>query len=225
MPRLGEVLAALLSDAALARVRADVETVKIAEVYNQDPILRNLPVPRFRLPDITVDVPLLILQVEGATDSASGLPFDEPSPTELRNVVRAGLRAAGIRLPRPAVSRVPAELIERARALFQSRTLRLLNPALVSDDIAGMLVDIVGAAVGRDLPSDQVDQLRSATKEAMSAVLVTKLRLSLSWQVAVTAAEIKAQGDGDSIVRLRLTLSEDGYEVIARDDGFQLTPE
>jgi hypothetical protein len=61
----------------------------------------------------------------------------------------------------------------------------------------------------------------------MSALLATKMRVSLSWQVAVTAAEIKAQGDSDSIVRLRLTISEDGYEVIARDDGrgFLLTPE
>jgi hypothetical protein len=225
MPRLGEFLAALLSDAAQARVRADVETVKIAQVYSQDPLLKNLPVPRFRLPDITVDVPLLISQVEGTTDSASGLPFDEPTSGELRDVVRAGLRGAGIRVPRPAVSRVPAELIERARALFQSKTLRLLNPALVSDDIAGTLVDVVGAAIERGLSDDQVEQLRTTTKEAMSALLVTKLRPSLSWQVAVTAAEIKAQGDGGSIVRLRLTLSEDGYEVIARDDGFQLTPE
>jgi hypothetical protein len=121
---------------------------------------------------------------------------------------------------------VPAELIERAGALFQSRTPRLLNPALVSDDIAGMLADIVGAAI-EGLPGDQVEQLRRTTREAMSALLVTKMRLSLSWQVAVTAAEIKAQGDGDSIVRLRLTISEDGYEVIARDDGqgFLLTPE
>jgi hypothetical protein len=227
MPRLGEFLAALLSDAAQARVRADLETVRIAEAYVRDPLLKNLPVPRFRLPDITVDVPLLISQVEGTTDSPSGLPFDEPTSGELRNAVRAGLRGAGIRVPRPAVSRVPAELIERARTLFQSRTLRLLNPAAVSDDIAGMLVDIAGTAIEGGLSGDQAEQLRTTTREAVSALLVTKMRPSLSWEVAITAAEIKAQGDGDSIVRLRLTISEDGYEVIARDSGqgFLLTPE
>jgi hypothetical protein len=227
MPRLGEILAALLSDAAQARVRADLEAVKIAQAYSRDPLLKTLPVPRFRLPDIIVDVPVLITQVEGTTNSAGGLPFDEPTSDELRNVVRAGLRGAGMRLPRPAVTRVPADLIERARTLFQSGTPRLLNPALVADDIAGMLVDIVGGAIEGGFTGDQAQQVRKATREAMSALLATKMRPSLSWQVAVTAAEIKAQGDGGSIVRLRLTISEDGYEVIARDDGqgFLLTPE
>ena len=61
----------------------------------------------------------------------------------------------------------------------------------------------------------------------MSALLTSKLRPSLSWQVAVTAGEIKAHDDRESIVRLRLTISEDGYEVISRDDGrdFLLSPE
>src|SRR5260370_24658169 len=97
MPRLGEVLAALLSDAAQARVRADLETIRIAEAYSRDPLLKNLPVPRFRLPDITVDVPLLISQVEGTTDPATGLPFDQPPPRELRHLLRARLRGARVR--------------------------------------------------------------------------------------------------------------------------------
>jgi hypothetical protein len=227
MPTLGEVLAALLCDAAQARVRADVETTRIAQAYSQDQLLKNLPVPRFRLPDITVDIPVLIMQVEGTTDATGGLPFDEPTTGELRTLVRGSLRGSGIRLPRAAVSRVPADLIDRARALFRSGTPRLLNPAMVSDDVAGMLVDIAGAAIEGGLSADQAEQLRTAARQAMAALLATKVRLSLSWQVAVTAAEIRSQGDSDSIVRLRLTVSEDGYEVITRDDGqgFLLTPE
>jgi hypothetical protein len=227
MPSLGEFLGAVLSDAARARVRADVEAVKIAGAYVQDPLLKNLPVPRFRLPDITVDVPMLVLALSGTNDSTRALPFEEPTSSELRAVVRAGLRGAGIRVPRPVAPSIPAELIERAGALFQSGTPRLLNPASVSDDIGDMLVEIVVGAIGTRVPDDQLERLRSATAKAMSALLTTKLRLSLSWQVAVTAGEISAQGSSENIVRLRLTISEDGYEAIAREngDGFLLTPE
>ena len=43
----------------------------------------------------------------------------------------------------------------------------------------------------------------------------------------VTAGEIKAHADSDSLVRVRLTISEDAYEVVPRDDGpgYYLTPE
>jgi hypothetical protein len=228
MPSLGEFLGALLADAAQARIRADVETIRFAEIYNQDPHLRHLPVPRFRLPEITVDVPLLILDISGTTASPQGLPFEEPSSTELRSVVRAGLRAAGVRVPRAASSKVPGDVINRAREFFGSGSPRLLNPKVVSSDIAGMVVDAVNDAMETELPADQIERLRGGAAAAATALLMTKQRLSLAWQVAVTAAEVKAQEYNDSVVRLRLTLSEDGYEVISQSgDGtaFRLTPE
>lgn len=227
MPRLGEFLGALLADAAQARVRADLESVKIAEAYSRDPLLRNLPVPRFRLPDMVVDVPVVVTQLEGPIDPAHALPFDEPTAKELRDVVRAGLREAGIRVPRSAVSRVPAEFVDRVTELFRSGNLRLLRPASVAEDAASLLVDVVGSTTADELPDDAAERLRLATREAMAALLTSKLRTSLSWQVAVTAEEIKAQATADGVVRLRLTISEDGYEMVDRADGtgFQLTPE
>lgn len=226
MPRLGEFLGALLADAAQARVRADLEAVKIAETYSRDPLLKNLPVPRFRLPDITVEVPLAVSHFEGP-GAASGLPFEEPTTKELRDAIRAALRAARVRLSRETSSSVPAETIERTLALLRSGTPRLLRPSVVSDDIAGLLVEVVDSATGGELTVDQAEELRSAMRDTTAALLVTKLRPSLSWQVAVTAEELKAHNHSDSIVRLRLTISEDGYEVVERADGrgYQLTPE
>lgn len=227
MPSLGDFLGALLSDAARARMRADLEAVRIAALYAQDPLLKNLSVPRFRLPDVTVDVPFVVLELSGQGDSLTGLPFDEPTSAELREVVRVGLRAAAIRVPRPATSTVPTDFVDRARTFFQSGVPQLLNPASVSSEIADMLVDIVTNAIGSDISVEQIEKLRVASSGAMSTLLARKLRPSLSWQIAVTAAEISAQGDANNIVRLRLTISEDGYELITRDDGsgFTLTPE
>ena len=47
-------------------------------------------------------------------------------------------------------------------------------------------------------------------------------------QVDVVAGEIKAHGNDASVVRVRLTISEDAYEVTGAGDGgagFTLTPE
>lgn len=228
MPSLGEFVGALLADAAQARIRADVEMVRLAEVYNQDPYLRNLPVPRFRLPEITVDVPLLILDVSGVAGAPGALPFQEPSTTELRSVVRAGMRTSGIRLPRAMSSKVPADVIDRVRDLFASGSPRLLNLNSVSADIAQIVVDVTNKTPGVEPQPDQLEALRTATAEAAHELLMTKLPMSLGWQVAVTAAEIKAQESSDSIVHLRLTLSEDNYEITSQtgdETRFRLTPE
>lgn len=227
MPSLGDFLGGLLSDAARARVRGDIEAVRIAEAYHRDPLLKHLPVPRFRLPDITVDIPVLVTDFQGASTDPKALPFDEPTTTEIRSVVRESLRSAEVRLTRETGTRVPNALIERTRELFRSEGLRLLSPGSVAQDVAASLVQIVRTEGAVELSDEQTQRLSASAREAMTRLLSSKLRPSLSWQVAVTAEELKAHDDRDSVMHVRLTISEDGYEVVSRDgdDGFLLTPE
>ena len=227
MPKLGEFIGALLCDAARARVRADLEAVKIADAYSRHVLLKHLPVPRFRLPDITVDVPVLVSDVEGLSEGGIGKLFGEPTSAEIREVVRAGLRESGIRLPRTEVANVPATAFERARELFESSPWLHLSPALVSEKFASMVVDIVKAAVPREVPAERLQVLESSTTTSMTALLSTKLVESPSLQAIVTSREIKSHADNESVVRVRLTMTEDAYEVIVRDDGqgYFLTPE
>jgi hypothetical protein len=226
MPKLGEFIGALLCDAARARVRADLEAVKIADAYSRHVLLKHLPVPRFRLPDITVDVPVLVSEVEGLTEGGIGKLLGEPTSAEIRDVVRAGLRESGIRLPRAEVNTVPTTAFERARELFESSSWLLLSPALVSEKLATMVVDIV-KAVPREVPAEQLQVLESSIRTSMTALLSTKLVESPSLQAIVTSREIKSHADNESIVRVRLTMTEDAYEVVVRDDGqgYFLTPE
>ena len=72
MPKLGDYIGHLLSEIAIARMQADIESVRIAELYADHPLLRSMPVPRFRMPDVEIDVPVV---VKGLEDS----PFGESS--------------------------------------------------------------------------------------------------------------------------------------------------
>jgi len=60
MAKLGALLGAILSEASAARVQADLESVKIAKMYESDPFLKQMPIPRFRLPEISIDIPIAI---------------------------------------------------------------------------------------------------------------------------------------------------------------------
>jgi hypothetical protein len=36
----------------------------VAELYADHPLLRNMPVPRFRMPDVEIDVPVVVKDTE-----------------------------------------------------------------------------------------------------------------------------------------------------------------
>ncbi len=227
MPKLGEFIGALLADAVQARVRADLEAVKIAEVYSGHELLKHLSVPRFRMPDLTVDVPVLVSSVEGSTAEPGGRSFSQPTPAEVTRVVRAGLKRSGIRLARADAEKVTEAVADRAEELFETGPQVLLSPATVSRELAATAADAVKAALRRDAPPERVEALQAATRTSMAALLSTKLVESPHLQVVVTSGEIKSHADNESVVRLRLTITEDAVEVINRDDGqgFYLTPE
>jgi hypothetical protein len=228
MPRLGEFIGALLSDAVQARVRADLEAVKIAEVYSAHELLKHLPVPRFRLPDITVDFPVLVSAIEGGKAGGAGRLFDQPKAAEIKTVVLKAVRESHVALPRNAPDGVSAAVVERAKHLFESGSQPLLSPAKVSGDLASIAMSAVKAmARNRDADEPKFMPLEKEMRASFQALLLTKLQQSPYLQVVVGSGEIKSHGHNDSVVRVRLTITEDAYEVINRDDGegYYLTPE
>ena len=64
MPYLGDYVGHLLSEITIARVQADLEAVRMAELYANHPLLKHLPVPHFRLPTMTLDVPVVVSGME-----------------------------------------------------------------------------------------------------------------------------------------------------------------
>ncbi len=62
MSDLNEVLGHLLCEITRARVAADMEAVRIAKQYADDPdgLLRHFPVPRMRMPDLEVTMPVIV---------------------------------------------------------------------------------------------------------------------------------------------------------------------
>lgn len=227
MPKLGEFIGALLSDAAQARVRADLEVLKIAEAYSAHDLLKHLPVPRFRLPDITVDVPVLVSALEGVPKGGDRL-FDQPTRDELTKLMRVALTESEISLVATAQDKVSAAVLQRAKLLFETGPQLLLSPSKVSGDLAAVAAHEVKAGLkDHDREAEKVRKFEVATKASLHALLLAKLVQSPSLQVIVASADIKSHGNPDSIVRVRLTITEDAYEVINRDEGqgFSLTPE
>ena len=87
MPYLGEYLGHLMAELAIARMEADLETVRLAELYAAHPLLRSMPVPHLRLPDVDVDLPVLIDHM-GRPNPAAGR--DDPSLKKVIGLLKRG---------------------------------------------------------------------------------------------------------------------------------------
>ncbi|MBE9042161.1 hypothetical protein IQ235_15380 [Oscillatoriales cyanobacterium LEGE 11467] len=68
MTTLGNLLGAMMADVTHARRISDECAVRLAEYYQSEPLLQGLPVPRLRLPEVTIDVPVI---VDGYLDGSS----------------------------------------------------------------------------------------------------------------------------------------------------------
>ena len=92
MPYLGDFLGHLTSEITLARVQADLETARVAELYATHPLLKHMPVPRFRLPTVNVTVPVAIQQMDEAKDGAS--PRGDLNAASVRKEYLSGMARA-----------------------------------------------------------------------------------------------------------------------------------
>jgi hypothetical protein len=138
------------------------------------------------------------------------------------------LNQSDLAAARTTADQVTEAVLERSKQLFEAGPQILLSPAKVSGDLAVAAVSAVRAA-SRDKEPDEgkLKTLENATRASLQALLLTKLAQSPYLQVVVTSSAIKSHADNDSVVRMRLTITEDAYEVINRDEGqrYYLTPE
>jgi hypothetical protein len=232
MPNLGDYIGQLLAEITVARVQADLEAVRVAELYASHPLLRHLPVPHFRLPTLTLDVPVVIQRME------------EPKKGEgPRGTVPLGpMREAFDRLLAAELSQERLRLTDAEQKLLKRFLDRAMKRAARPADIAlgvGSTADLLVSAVTeflseRDLVAGPLEpkhieamgeRLRADARREFLNLRPPPPRL----QVLVTTAEVKEAGPPDILARFRLTVSEEGVEwtVITSDGKTQerLVPE
>jgi hypothetical protein len=218
MPRLGDVIGSMLSDVARARVRSDIEAVRIAEAYSGDPLLKHLSVPRFRLPDLVVDLPVLVARFDDAASDLDAWHVAEPNATEVRQAVREALSQSGTKLSGTQA---------RGGVAGGAPNQLLMTPGRISDELADAAITALGATPRADISPETQRTLGQSLRASMTTLLATKIVPSPSLEVWVTAEDIKAHADSGNLIHLRLTIVEDAYEVVERDSGsgYYLTPE
>ena len=217
MPYLGDYLGHLLSEITLARLHADLEAVRIAELYAEHPLLRGMPVPRFRLPEIEVNVPVVINEMEPEAGTGTA-----PAVTDLRKAFD-GVFATQLKEQRIELSAAARTKINRA---LDRTTLELTKPPEVGLEMNRVAVELTNTALKALSETIEPKKLAELEKELAPTVRVEFLKFRKvppRLDTLITSAQVKEAGPGEVVTRLRLKVIEESFEwtTIESEDGKQ----
>ncbi|HEY1057960.1 MAG TPA: hypothetical protein VGE55_04440 [Limnobacter sp.] len=225
MNDLGDILGSLMTGLIRARQAADLQTAALAELYKDNPLLEGLSVPRVRIPEVSIDLPLIIESHEAGEEGELNEPSKvvDATSNRLKNTLAntniklsanfqkafadtAKLRLTEVQKSNDAVSK---ELVSRTVQDAFVETLKKTNTELSAQDKLAVVKDIRTEA-----------GLAALAKPSIPPRILTNIR----------TADIKDKATGNSVVRLKITLTEEGVEWVTQSNDAggvnrTLTPE
>jgi hypothetical protein len=230
MPNLGDYIGQLMSEIALARMQADLESIRIAELYASHPLLKTLPIPHLRLPEVNLDIPVLIESSEPPREGETPRGGTRPGTLAKRfsGVARRILDGFGIELS-AAEHRHLAQMINaRVDALWVPDEVAI-DVRRVADELSTATIRHLSSTTPRRreprvLPETLEAVLRDAANREFLSARTPAPRLS----ARVTSQELQEAGP-EGVTRLRLRITEQGLELTTIDGAegpqVRLTPE
>ncbi len=227
MSDLGVLLGALISGVVHARRIADEESAAIAEHYKDNPLLSGMSIPRIRVPEVSIDIPMLIeAQDEGEADQIA-------DADTIRNAVRKELKAS---LSREGLSMSEKEL-KNFDAAFGQQLNKVAVPSVYRSPREAVIraaEDAYSATVKKKIVADGTlaasSRVVSNLRFSASGSALQKVGRSPHIGASILTAEVKDKSSHANVSRLTLTLKEEGLEwsIGQNDDGTmtrKLTPE
>lgn len=208
MPNLGDFIGGLIGEVALARFRADAETARIAEMYASHELLKHFSVPRYRLPEVNIEVPAIFPDGEVDTEMPGKL-----RPNQVLPLFESAFEQT---LARQGISILPTAPWRKTLRNRINRELReILGSDLqpTADQIAEKLLGAVGKVpnISKEVKETLPKIATEMRRDLMQRILLARASATRI-QVMVNTASIREVSDPDRIVRLRLSLREDSVE-------------
>jgi hypothetical protein len=224
MPQLGDYIGMLLSEVTIARMQADIETVRLSELYSSHPLLKNFPIPRFRLPNIEMDIPVVIKKME---ESSTGeLPRGTPTLPELRKsydeLLINTLKEREITLKPEMLSKLKVELDKKMSLLSKPREI-CFDVKRIADEFTNSTFEILSEfGISKDLLSSK---LESNIRESVQLEFLNLRKPVNRLNVLINTSEIKEAGPNDIITQIHLKITEEAYELtsIESSEGIKMT--
>jgi hypothetical protein len=215
MADIGELVGSLLASLAHARRITDQETTEIAEYYRSNPLLSGMSVPRVRVPEMVVELPMLIETYSEAKPPALQTPSAITSAVFEK--LSKELTSRGAPLSKSAQTTLKTALTQK---------LKRITPATDSaaqyvqrEQVVQVVNEIFAKAVKQSRISDlDARKIAALVEEKTREVAFKDSGVPSKIHASIITADIKEKAALDNVVKLKITMKEEGLEWNAIDE-------
>ena len=227
MVSLSDYLGLLLSEIAKARVDADIESLRIAEVYSQIDELSNYPVPRVRLQNVEITVPVVIDGVDEDKLKAYKKPVKLADVTKLmvesyRDVLEKNKVTLTDEEDRDLNVKVLGKSKELGRTvrpvapveMDEAESVSLLNTRRISGEFSSMIRGHLSELTEKkpELAKVDISRIEKELKKVLDQRITSTRPEAPKINVLVNTHQIKESGPPQALTYLKFQLYEDGME-------------
>jgi hypothetical protein len=211
MPNLGDYIGHLLAEITIARMQADVESVRVAELYSNHPLLKNMPIPHFRLPSVELDIPVAIKEMQEQSNmTPRGAPTLEETRKAFDKTLAKTLIEEKIRLTPEQNKKLTTALNRTIRSLTQPPEVAV-DINRIANELANTASKTLAGPTGPVDPKIQ-DKLETKIKEYARIDFINLRKPISRLQVLVNTSEIREAGPNEVITKIHLKLTEEAFE-------------
>jgi hypothetical protein len=210
MKTLSDIVGALMTDMVNARRIADEHTVRVAQLYKKEPLLSGMSVPRIRIPEITIEMPIVVKMGEGAQEEKNTPPQD---------VVNRARKFLTKKQKKENLDFLSSEFIGEFCSEFKSRL-----DDIVSRRGGAIAMRTAFANEAGNVLNELLDKLDTTPSKAITDKLYNELENEIYWvavkkeakpssiNIHAETEKVKTRTDPKNATRIRIVMKEEGME-------------
>ena len=216
MPKLNEYLGSLVSSITNARVMSDIQSVKVAEEYAKHPLLQHFAIPRMRIDNVELTIPVALDAFEEKTETIYE-PIDNKKFNSL--VYKQAANSIGVsKLPEELSRSLMSEIAQKTQALEQEiRITKNLDP--LKSFTQSILISLIkqsekfGLIKITDKRKFDLEKIQSNINNVLTKEIkiASEKKIIENLNVIVEADKLREKKP-ESLVYIKMKISEEGME-------------
>lgn len=220
----------MLNDVASARVEADVESLRLAEIYSKDELLANMPIPRMRVKDLSITLPIAIDKVDERQLEEAKKPFAadtvrKKAEESLTNI----LSKRRIRLSGRDLNTVRSSLKGKTESIAKNKSWVMNQVKPLSNEIVSA-IDAQIEKAGSNLDPVELKKIKEEFQADLRTSLINLRPSPPNLDVIVNTSSLQNISEKDKLVYINFNVDEVGlewsvYETSTGETRERLVPE